>query len=441
VTGSYLPDFREVEFDEQRINLTRFPLYFPDKRSLFRETSVLFGAPLPEEIELFHTRRIGFDSIGRPIPLRAIVRLEAVIFNTPIVGFHALTDAVPGAQVANSYSAVRVQRRIGPLTLAGLAVQRTSRDSVGDFNRTLSGDGLLRMGRGWIGEGWGAATETPRFRGGGGAFGGAIRREGYRTNIRLGFAQVGELFNPEVGYVERRGFRRIDGAVAFRFDRPPGSLIRAVLPSLSYRGHFTLDGFHESGKLIAGLEFRLPGGAGIRPALEASREGLLFPFAITPTITLPRGQYTWTQGTLEYRSDDAKAVSVSTRLELGGRYNGRSLGGAAVISTRFIDQLGLSVLAEYHDLRLTEGNFTRSRVGVRVDGVVFNRIDLRVLGQFDNQSSNLGLNASATVRTGFGTTVNLVFNEAKVADGLFEWRRSKNRSISLKIAQRFGVTD
>jgi hypothetical protein len=211
-----------------------------------------------------------------------------------------------------------------------------------------------------------------------------------------------------------------------------------VVPAVSYRAHLNLDGFHESGALVAGVELRLPGGARVRPSFEAYREGLLQPFAITPTITLPRGRYTWSQGTVDFGSDETKPISGAVRLELGGRYNGHSYGGAAVVNLRPLSAWTVSVVAEYEDVRLRQGDLTRSRAGVRVRGGFGERLTLNVLGQYDNESATVGVNAMAGWTLGFGTTLHLVFNEAKVAEGLFEWRRPKNRSISLKVSQRLG---
>ena len=65
---TYNTDFAQVEVDEQRTNLTRFPLFFPEKRPFFLENAGIFSAGTPQAVDLFFTRRIGIDSIGRPVP-------------------------------------------------------------------------------------------------------------------------------------------------------------------------------------------------------------------------------------------------------------------------------------------------------------------------------------------------------------------------------------
>src|SRR5206468_602839 len=62
-------DFAQVEVDEQRTNLTRFPLFFPEKRPFFLENAGVFSAGTPQAVDLFFTRRIGIDALGQPVPI------------------------------------------------------------------------------------------------------------------------------------------------------------------------------------------------------------------------------------------------------------------------------------------------------------------------------------------------------------------------------------
>src|SRR6266540_3189706 len=66
---TYNTDFAQVEVDEQRTNLTRFPLFFPEKRPFFLENAGIFSAGTPQAVDLFFTRRIGIDTLGQPVPI------------------------------------------------------------------------------------------------------------------------------------------------------------------------------------------------------------------------------------------------------------------------------------------------------------------------------------------------------------------------------------
>src|SRR5205085_1489702 len=109
---TYNTDFAQVEVDEQRTNLTRFPLFFPEKRPFFLENAGSFSAGTPQSVDLFFSRRIGIDTLGHAVPIRGGGRVSGRVGSTTIGALEIVTDKVAGVQPMNSYSVTRVTREL-----------------------------------------------------------------------------------------------------------------------------------------------------------------------------------------------------------------------------------------------------------------------------------------------------------------------------------------
>src|SRR5947208_4398232 len=109
---TYNTDFAQVEADEPRTNLTRFPLFFPEKRPFFLENAGIFSAGTPQAVDLFFTRRIGIDTLGQPVPILGGGRVTGRVGDFTVGALQIFTQRRAGLQDAMSYSVVRVQREL-----------------------------------------------------------------------------------------------------------------------------------------------------------------------------------------------------------------------------------------------------------------------------------------------------------------------------------------
>ena len=213
-------DFAQVEVDEQRTNLTRFPLFFPEKRPFFLENAGVFSSGTPQAVDLFFSRRIGIDTLGNPVPIRGGGRVTGRVGTTTVGLLQIFTEGAAGVQPAMSYSVGRVSRELSTRSRVGLiAVQRLSTDDSDDHNRTVGADGRIGVGDAWTIDWWGAKTETP---GRDGDDFGYSARVGYQTrdwNNGVRVMQVGPDFNPEVGFLNRTGGYRYYEVSAMRLVR------------------------------------------------------------------------------------------------------------------------------------------------------------------------------------------------------------------------------
>src|SRR5438445_668659 len=142
---TYNTDFAQVEVDEQRTNLTRFPLFFPEKRPFFLENAGTFSAGTPQAVDLFFTRRIGIDTLGQPVPILGGGRLTGRVGDFTVGALQIFTDRAT-TQAALAYSVVRLQRELAARSRIGvIAVQRLATAQTGNWNRVYGVDGRIGL--------------------------------------------------------------------------------------------------------------------------------------------------------------------------------------------------------------------------------------------------------------------------------------------------------
>jgi hypothetical protein len=438
---SYNTDFAQVEVDEQRTNLTRFPLFFPEKRPFFLENAGVFSAGTPQAADLFFSRRIGIDDSGRQVPIIGGGRLTGRIGGLTVGALQIFTDdQEDGAQPANSYSVARVTRELpGRSRLGALFVQRLAVDSTADHNRTYALDGRVGLGEAWTFDWWGALTETPALTGRDQAFSLRLGHQTSRWNNSIRFVQVGEDFNPEVGFLSRSGYRFYEGA-AFRTIPVRGSkLLRYYTPHINYRGYYGFDGAMQSEQVHLDFgEVELQNGGRFGPEVNLMGEGLLDPFEIAAGVVIPAGQYRWVNNAWDFSTNPSAPVSLAGRVELGGFYDGTRYGGNATLTVRQGASLTTSLLMEYNDVNLDEGDFVRSLVGFRLGYFFTPRVFVQSLVQYSNQARVFSANVRFAWLNTAGTGLFVVFNDAEEATGALSWTRPQSRSFVVKFTRQFG---
>ncbi|MDX2057395.1 MAG: DUF5916 domain-containing protein [Gemmatimonadales bacterium] len=438
--ATYNTDFAQVEVDEQRTNLTRFPLFFPEKRPFFLENAGVFSAGTPQQADLFFSRRIGIDSLGGPVPIVGGARLTGKVAGLTVGALQLFTEKVAGVQPANSYSVGRFSKEFGRRSRIGaIAIQRIATDDGGDRNRTFGLDGRVGVDDRWTFDWWAAKTETPRLTGRDGAVTGRLAYQTREWNNSFRFTQVGESFNPEVGFLSRVGYRNYDVSL-FRTVGLNHSRWRYWQPHFNYRGFYGFDGRMQSEQFHIDLgESEFKDGGRIGPEVNVFGEGLSQPFEIADGVTLPQGTYRWMSFGFDFSTNPSAPVSLLTRLDMGGFYDGTRYGGNATLTVRRGSALTTSLLLDYQDVHLDEGDFVRSLVGLRVGYFFSPRIFVQSLFQYNNQADVF----SANVRFGWlntaGTGLFIVLNDAEQANGVFDWTRPTTRSFVVKFTRQFGT--
>ena len=439
---TYNTDFAQVEVDEQRTNLTRFPLFFPEKRPFFLENAGVFSAGTPQAVELFFSRRIGIDPLGAPVPILGGGRVTGRVAGLTVGALQIFTEDVASVQPANSYTVARLTKELSARSRVGvIGVQRMSTDSTRDVNRTYGVDGRIGMGDAWTIDWWGGRTQTTGVSGDENAF---SVRAGYQTsdwNNSIRYVQVGEEFDPQVGFLNRSGGYEFYDINFMRIVRKPEwKWFKEWNPHVNYRGYYKHDGYWQSGQVhLDFTEITFASGGRFGPELNVYHEGLQEPFEISPGVTLPIGAYDWLGIGLDWSTNPSAPLSFVLRGDFGPFYNGNRNGGTATITYRRGASLTSSLLLDYNDVHLDQGDFVRRLMGVRVGYFFTPKIFLQSLVQYSNQASLWAANVRFGWLNTAGTGLFVVYNEGQVADGFFDWRRPSSRSFVVKYTRQLGA--
>ena len=227
---TYNTDFAQVEVDQQQINLDRFSLFFPEKRPFFLENAGAFTVSNGRQsaggnraqTELFFSRRIGIGPGGRQIPILGGARMSGKVSDSLSVGvLNMQTESVAGVASANNFTVARVRRDLPNRSNIGVLLvnRQATGDQAGidDYNRTYAVDGRWGIGQNGQVTGFASRTKTPGLEGDDHAYNvvGSFNSELWQ--LGLGYIEIGDNFNPEVGFLRRSGFRNVDVGVAYTF--------------------------------------------------------------------------------------------------------------------------------------------------------------------------------------------------------------------------------
>jgi hypothetical protein len=437
---TYNTDFAQVEVDEQRTNLTRFPLFFPEKRPFFLENAGIFSAGTPQAVDLFFTRRIGIDSLGQPVPIIGGGRVTGRVGDFTVGALQIFTERAT-TQEAMAYSVARLQRELGGRSRVGvIAVQRMGTSQTSDWNRVVGVDGRIGIRDPWTIDWWGAASATPSSDRDAGAYSGRLSYETGSWSNLARFIQVGRDFDPEVGFLNRGGgYRFYEATIMWKHRLPTSTWLKDWHPHVGYRGYYGLDGYRQEDRIHLDItEWYTSSGANFGPEVNIEHQGLQQPFAIASSVTLPVGAYDYTSVGFDAATNPSAPFSVNLRADVGGFYNGTRRGGSATFAARRGSSLTSSVLVEYNDVRLDQGNFTRVVIAPRIAYFVTPRIMFQTLVQYSNQVRAWTANARFSWLGTAGTGLFVVFNEGQEADGFFRWDRPQARSLIVKYTRQFG---
>ena len=440
---TYNTDFAQVEVDEQRTNLTRFSLFFPEKRPFFLENGGSFAAGTPQAVDLFFTRRIGIDPNGVPVPILGGGRLSGRVGSLTVGALQIMTEEA-ALQPANSYSVARVTREVGARSRVGfIGVERLAMDSTSNRNGTYGVDARIGAGEAWTFDVWGSKTATPSLTGDDYAFSGRANYSTSKWNHTLRTIRVGDSFNPEVGFLNRPDAYQYYEISGMRIARNENiKWLKQWNPHASYRGYYRPDGYLENSQWHIDLtEVEFAKGGRFGPELNLFHEGLTAPFAIGPGVVLPAGEYDYAVIGLDWSTNPAAAISMVMRGDFAGFYNGTRNGGNVTFTARRGASLSTSLLVDYNDVHLDQGAFTRKLYGARVAYFFTPRIFVQSLTQYSSQAGVWTANARFGWLGTAGTGLFIVFNDAEQANGFLDWQRPQSRSLTIKYARQFGIAN
>jgi hypothetical protein len=435
--ATYNTDFAQVEVDEEQINLDRFNLFFPEKRPFFLENAGLFAVGNPGEAELFFSRRIGIGTNGIEIPIVGGARVSGRVAGTSVGFLNMQTDDVGGVTAANNFTVGRVQRELP--NRSALGVIFTNRQGTGDlaigddYGRTIGVDGRVGYGQNGLISGWVARTVTPGLSGNDRAFRLGVRHSVQRFDAEVNFTDLGEAFNPEVGFLTRAAYRKADASLMTRW-RPERFLrLQEIRPHSSYQAFWDRDGFQETGFWHIDSHWEFRAGHEVHTGMNVTRQGVTAPFEIYPGIFVPSGTYDHAEAQIVSFTNRGAPVSVGYRLTAGGFFGGDRVAHTPSIRVRVGDTTNAELSWATNDIDLPWGDFTTNLARVRVSYSFTPRLFLQSLVQYNDRAQIW----SANLRFGWLNRANtglfVVYNDTD--DTGLRGRAIAGRSFIVKISR------
>ncbi len=442
-------DFSQVEVDQEQINLTRFSTFFPEKRDFFLENEGVFTfGDVAEQTQrtgsstrdfiLFHSRRVGLVG-GRPVPVLGGGRLSgrAGPFEVGLLNLQTraatLIDADTTYVPAQNYSVVRLRRNVlGNSDVGFLFVNRQATSRRHDYNRSFGLDANFRLRRYMIVNAYLAATDTPGLDGNTTAGRLLVGWRDRYWDASAFVKQVGEAFNPEVGFVRRRAMRQAYATLGIH-PRPASRLVQEVNPYVEAAAVTGLDGTLETRLTAAGLAVDFLDGSRAQLTVENTFERLSDAFTPITGATVAAGDYTFTEARLEVSSNASRPLSTRLRLSTGGFFGGLRRAARAEVIWRADYHFSLDVFTEHNRLTFAGRPFDADLFGLRLKYAFSTQFFTSAFVQYNRATEQVITNVRLNVIHAPLSDVFLVFSERRdaTAGAVLE------RALTLKVTRLF----
>jgi len=442
VSGTVNTDFAEADVDTRRTNLTRFPLFFPEKRTFFIEGDDIFsfGLGLGEDVIPYFSRRIGLID-EREVPILAGGKVNGRIGNTNVGGVAVGTRSTQGVVDTSAFMGVgRVKHNlweeswIGAIATVGDPLGRAgSWLGGGDFTYATSrfrGDKNLLVGV------WGLATGRQDLGRDSTAHGFKIDYPNDLVDMAVTYKRIGRDFDPSIGFVPRSAVHLWNAGADFspRLARGPiQQMFFEFQPSLAT----DLSGRWESYRVFwAPINWRFRSGDRVEFNAVPVGERLTDPFEIAQGVVIPPGSYEWMRYRLEAGTAQKRRLSTQVTWWFGDFYNGGlnqyqwtgAWNPKPIVTIEFSGERNVG--------RLATGDFTQTIVGTRLRVNFSPDLSLSSYVQYDTDIESIGTNTR--LRWTFRPVADLfvVYNH-NIRSVLDRWRLDSNQlRVKLQYAWR-----
>jgi hypothetical protein len=404
-------DFAQAEVDEQQVNLTRFPLFFPEKRDFFLENSGQFTVSnqgLERLMDLFFSRRIGLSDSGQPIGIVGGARLTGKAGGNNIAVMDLQTEQSafsPGDNflVARYSKDVSTRSKVG-----GLVINKESRDST-HFNRVLAADALFAPNRSFSLHSFVAKSASPGVNQDEQAFHARALFLNNRWQTYGEYSDIDENFNDEVGFVPRKGIRQTK--VHLERNPRPGGLIRVMEPMMNII--YTTDQHNRllTRRIHHMLGTRFQNGTYLNVWWNRWLDVLDEPFTIQSNVTIPVGVYRYNEFMFMYNSNPAKRFYQRVSFSPQTFYEGTRKDMDVTLGLRGASRASGEFSLQRNDVDLPWGAFVVNLSILRLDYTISPRMTVRSLSQYNSLTRQL----TTSVRYNFiyrpGSDLYVVYDE------------------------------
>ncbi|HEU4390545.1 MAG TPA: DUF5916 domain-containing protein [Blastocatellia bacterium] len=432
-------DFGETEVDSRQINLTRFELFFPEKRSFFLENAGVFafGPDSDDEADVipFFSRRIGLLESGQEVPILAGTKLAGKQ-GPYTVGLVAIRTRATDFSDARNFFVARVkhdffkQSYIGGIYTEGDPERSSSSRTFGADVRLFTSN--FRGNDRNLGiDGFFLKTANKGMIGNDSSYGFGVSYPNDLWSASASWKRIGENFQPALGFVPRSSVDKL--SLGFEYDpRPKGFLnVRQMFHECFFNHFRRIDkGMTESWRLFtAPVNYELNSGEHVEFNYAPQFERLFEPFEIAKGVVLPPGDYRFTRWRFEVNTASKRRWKFDNAWWFGSYWSGDANQLSTSFQYKFVPHLLMSASWNQTFAHLKEGNFVARVFTVRANYSVSPYLTFFNLIQFDNDSKNLGWQSRVQWILKPGNEVFLVFNQGWLQDqeGGFRFRAVETR--------------
>ena len=467
---TYNTDFAQVEVDEQQVNLTRFSLFFPEKREFFLESRGIFdfgtggisgfrgggggggggppgggggggfrgGGSAPT---LFYSRNIGLQG-GAPVPIMGGGRVTGKVgsFDVGLVNIQTDAAASVGARSTN-FSVVRVKRDVFARSSIGALFENRSRSLTGaGSNQAWGVDGSFGLTDDLSVLTYYSKTETDGLNGLDASYRGQISYSADEWGGSVDHLVVGDDFNPEIGFVRRKDFRQT--AASGRFSPRTNSI--SWIRQLTFQSNFDYleneqAGYVESRNWGGQFGVAFENGDRFNVGYTDNYENLVAD-ALISGATIPTGRYSFGDVRLSYTMGPQRRYSGSFSVRRGDYYGG-TLTSAGLSRGRLevTPQISFEPSISFNWIDLPQGRFNQHVAVTRLTYTLTPRAYVSGLVQYNSRSRAVSGNFRLRWEWAPGSELFLVYTEDRDTDVLDRWSELSNRGFVIKINRLFRI--
>jgi hypothetical protein len=426
-------DFAETEVDTRRTNLTRFPLFFPEKRTFFLEGDDIFafGLGLDQDVLPYFSRRIGLVA-GSEVPILAGGKVNGRLGNTNVGALVVGTNDRTGVVEDETVMAVaRVKQNVWRESWLG--AMATVGDPLGRSGRWLAGGDFtyatsrLRGDKNFLVGVWGVATDK-QAGDDAAAFGIKVDYPNDKWDIALNYKRIGRDFQPAIGFLPRPAVQLFNLGIDNRTRIASGpfqQLVHEFRPFVAT----DLAGRWESYRVFfAPINWRFRSGDRFEVNANPVGERLIAPFEVSDGVVIAPGRYHWTQYRLEVGTAQKRRLYTQVTWWFGGFYDGSidqivwtgAWNPSALFTVEFSGERNMG--------RLPSGDFNQTLIGNRIRLNVSPDLSLASYVQYDTITDSVGVNTR--LRWTFRPEADLfvVYNH-NVRSVVDRWRLDSNQLV------------
>ena len=390
-------DFAQVESDKIQVNLTRFNLYYPEKREFFLEGDSYFNVNLGQTSRVFYTRRIGIENF-EPVNVLGGVRLFGKE-GANNIGFLSLQTASSGDIPTTNNTVFRYRRDIGTQSYVGGIL--TSKFNQDKHNLVFGVDGSYTTSqffgdKNFVATGCLVASmDDGEWKGDNVGFRFMLDYPNELIDHYIAVASIPKNYNPELGFIGRHDY----DALSWKMDYSPRVLGSWGIRKLQLQPWYLLVYRTHSTKVLetitmksTPLGFLLKSGDSFEYSVDYNLDRLSEVFELSDEILIAPGEYQFFRHNFQVETFQGRRLWVELDFSTGQFYGGKMSGLESVLGVNVSKNLNLTGIYELNLLRFPESTSWVHQVAAYVNYAFNTRVDLSLFGQWNNESDEFLLN-------------------------------------------------